>query len=80
MIKGKHRKHPKFKDLQTTACGNTILPADLIGKKVQIVNDKHHEGQVWEVIREGLFNGCVDIKKPNHVYLDIKISALQICT
>lgn len=62
----------------TTACGKNIFPINLIGKKVEIVNDKHHKGQVWEVIRHGLFRGCVDVKQPNHVYCDVKIENLKI--
>jgi len=64
--------------MYATACNKYTTAEELIGKKVMIANDKHHEGQVWEVIREGLFSGCVDIKKDGHIYLDIRIKRLII--
>jgi predicted RecA/RadA family phage recombinase len=62
--------------MYATACNKYTTVEELIGKKVMIANDKHHEGQVWEVIREGLFPDCVDIKRGGHIYLDIKIKKL----
>lgn len=62
----------KFK----TNCGIESTIKDLIGKKCKIANVERYEGEEWIISREGFFNGCVDIRKPNHVYLDIKVSDL----
>lgn len=65
-------------NIYKTNCGIESTASDLIGKQCEIVNDEHHKGQQWTIIRKGLFNGCVDIKQPNHVYCDVKISKLKL--
>ncbi len=44
--------------------------SSLIGKVVL------YNGEVWRVLRDGLFKGCVDLRRPKHLNLDVKESKL----
>lgn len=75
-------KKTKFNTPTKPACGNTVLAADLIGRKVKLVVDcdDEYKGVEFEVVREGLFNApSVDMQGNRTMYCDVNVGRLQIC-